>query len=269
MKTLTTIIAARNAAIWLPQCVTSVVSQRLPADWRAEIRLGVDACAETLIAAKRLTYPNLHVYYFPERVGPYIIFNSLASSAPSDVFVRFDADDVMLGDYLLSQLNGLGSASIPAILQTWSIYVDRNLRPVSARLANGKATGRDGRRDAASDGQFMITSSLWRRLGGFQPWLCHGDTEFLRRAQWAGASRRIIPSHLYLRRMHSDSLTQSGETGYASRLRNYYAQQIREAHERYARGAAPERLRPTVAKFHDASMMPLHRLARPYSEAVR
>jgi hypothetical protein len=222
-----------------------------------------------MIAASRIRHPRLHTYYFPEHVGPYIIFNSLASSNPPDVLVRFDADDVMLGDYLLSQLKEVGSASTPAIVQTWSIYVDQELRPVSARLASGKTTGRDGRRNDASDGQFMMTSGVWQRLGGFQPWRCHGDTEFMRRALWAGVSRKIVPAHLYLRRMHAASLTQSGETGYASGVRRYYAQQIREAHERYARGTQPERLRPTVARFYPASAVPLEKMARSYSEAAR
>ncbi len=128
------------------------MSQRLPAGWSADIRLGIDACPETMIAASRIRHPRLHTYYFPEHVGPYIIFNSLACSNPPDVLVRFDAfDDVMLGDYLLSQLNEVGSASTPAILQTWSIYVDQELRPVSARLASGKTAAPDGRRNDASD----------------------------------------------------------------------------------------------------------------------
>jgi hypothetical protein len=216
------------------------------------------------MAASRIRHPRLHIYYFAEHVGPYIIFNSLGCSFPSDVLVRFDADDVMLRDYLLSQLNELGSTSTPAILQTWSVYVDRDLQPVSALLANGKTTGRDGRRSNASDGQFMMTSGVWRRLGGFQPWRCHGDTEFIRRALWAGVARKVVPAHLYLRRTHPGSLTQSDETGYASRIRSHYAQQIRDAHERYARGVSPERLRPTVARFYDARSMPVGRPAGSY-----
>ncbi|HKD08960.1 MAG TPA: glycosyltransferase family A protein [Bryobacteraceae bacterium] len=269
MKTLSTIIAARNAAAWLPQCIASVASQRLPAGWRADIRLGVDSCPATLMAVSRIRHPRFHAYYFPEHVGPYVIFNSLACSYPTDVLARFDADDVMLGDYLLSQLNELGSASVPAITQTWSVYVDHDLHPVCARLASGKTTAQDGRRSEASDGQFMMTSSVWQRLGGFQAWRCHGDTEFIRRARWAGASRKVVPAHLYLRRMHSGSLTQADETGYASQIRRYYAQQIRDAHDRYARGAPPERLRPAVARFYPANAMPAETMPRSYSEAAR
>jgi glycosyltransferase involved in cell wall biosynthesis len=248
MKTVTVIIAARQAAAWLPQCLSCAAAQRLPGGWRAQILLGVDACIDTLIAAGRLRVPHLEVYYFPDHVGPYVIFNSLASSHPSDVLVRFDADDVMLDNYLLAQLNQLGSASSSVISQTWSTYVDCRLRPVSAPLANGKVTKPDGRRSSPSDGQFLMTYAVWRRLGAFRPWWCHGDSEFMNRAKWSGISRETIRQYLYLRRVHSLSLTQSRATGYASIWRKHYAGQIAEATRRYFGGLTPECLQPAVAR---------------------
>jgi hypothetical protein len=247
MPTAAVIIAARDAAAWLHHCVEAVSFQRLPRGWRTIILLGIDACPATLRTATRLAMPNLTVRFFPERVGPYVIFNSLAHYDGSDVLVRFDADDVMLADYLSAQLALLDRRLSPMITQTWSIYVDRDLRPVAARLANGSLTNHDGRRFSGSDGQFLMTRAVWNRLGAFQPWWCQADSEFIQRAVWSGVARRSVPRHLYLRRVHPSSLTQSETTGYDSEMRRFYSQQIAVARERYARGSAPERIHPGVA----------------------
>jgi hypothetical protein len=249
MKTVAVIVAGRQAASWLEQCIASIAAQNLPRSWKLRILLGVDACPSTMDATKRLYTPGLQVTYFPEHIGPYVIFNSLASCSRSDVLVRFDADDVMLADYLRVQLDIFPSGSVPFITQTWSIYVDDKLRPACSVLANGKTTRPDGRRAAGSDGQFAMNQAVWERLGSFRAWWCHADSEFLRRAEWAGVKRSVIPRYLYLRRMHPQSLTQSKETGYISSWRKHYAQQIAAAVKRYAGGTSPERVHPAVARY--------------------
>jgi hypothetical protein len=248
MKTVAVIVAGRQAAPWLEQCIASIAAQNVPRSWKLRILLGVDACPSTMNAAKHLHIPGLQITYFPEHVGPYVIFNSLASALRSDVLVRFDADDVMFADYLRVQLDVFPSGSAPFITQTWSIYVDEKLRPTCSLLANGKTTRPDGRRAAGSDGQFTMNRAVWDRLGSFRAWWCHADSEFLRRAEWAGIKKSVIPKYLYLRRMHSQSLTQSKETGYISNWRKHYAQQITAAVKRYSGGASPERVHPAVAR---------------------
>jgi hypothetical protein len=249
MKTLAVIIAAREAGHWLRQCLESVAAQRLPPGWRMRILVGIDECCSTLRVARQIRCPQLDLSYFPTRVGPYVVFNSLACTAGADVLDRFDADDIMLDMYLKAQLDRLGSASSPMITQTWSVYVDEQLRPVAALLANGRRTRRDGRRDGPSDGQFLMTSPVWQRLGSFRPWWCHGDTEFLTRAKWAGIPRTVIPQHLYVRRVHPASLSLSQGTGYQSRMRNSYAREVLRAAQRYPSGQSPERVWPMVAVF--------------------
>ena len=248
MKTVAVVIAARQAVPWLRQCLESVAAQRLRPAWRLRICLGVDACEATYQLAKQLRISGLEVVYFPEHVGPFVIFNSLACSLNVDVLVRFDADDIMLRDYIGTQLDFFQSASQPLITQTWSRYVDQNLSPTLARLASGKSTSRDGVRRDASDGQFAMSHSVWRRLGSFRPWWCHADSEFLRRAEWADIPKIVIPSCLYLRRMHPASLTQSKTAGYVSGWRRYYALQVAAAVKRYSGGTSPECVHPTVAR---------------------
>ena len=89
--------------------------------------------------AKRLRIADLEARYFPEHVGPFVIFNSLAYAAPCDVLVRFDADDVMLDGYLRRQLEVVGDHKRPRIVHTWSILVDEQLKPTSANSSMADA----------------------------------------------------------------------------------------------------------------------------------
>ena len=54
MPVLTVFVAARAAARWLPDSLPSIARQVLPEGWRLQIRLGIDACEETLGFAKGL-----------------------------------------------------------------------------------------------------------------------------------------------------------------------------------------------------------------------
>jgi hypothetical protein len=204
---MSVLIAARAAARWLPDCLQSITRQALPEGWRLQIRLGIDACDETLAFTRSLRIANLEARFFPEHVGPFVIFNSLVYAAPSDVLVRFDADDVMLEGYLSQQLDVVGDHKLPKITHTWSILVDEQLKPTSAELFNGTRTAADGKRAAPTDGQFLMTYPVLEKVGSFRPWWCHADSDFLLRALAFGCSRFILPRYLYLRRIHPGSLT--------------------------------------------------------------
>jgi glycosyltransferase involved in cell wall biosynthesis len=243
------IVAARNAAGWLSQCVQSIVAQHLPAGWELGVAIGIDACTPTLALATQFDMPSVAVRFFHEHVGPYVIFNSLAWAARPDVLVRFDSDDIMLQGYLFEQIQLLDPSLRPTIVQTRSIYVDAQLRPCSAALADGTVTFPDGRRPQPADGQFLMTSAVFERLGGFRGWPCHADSEFLQRAKWSGIPKVVVPKYLYVRRVHPGSLTASKRTGYYSRIRRRYSQQIYNACVRYATGDSPEWVYPVVARY--------------------
>jgi hypothetical protein len=236
------------AAKWLPDSLQSISRQVLPEGWRLQIRLGIDACEETLAFAKTLRMPDLEVRFFPNHVGPFVIFNSLARATPSDVLVRFDADDVMLEGYLSRQLEVAGDPAGATITHTWSILVDEQLKPTQAELFNGGRSSADGKRSAPTDGQFLMTRPVLDKVGGFRSWWCHADSDFLLRALAFGCSRLIVPDYLYLRRIHPGSLTQSERTGYHSELRLGYARHFLEAKARYLKGEPPEYIAPSVAE---------------------
>jgi hypothetical protein len=247
MPSLAVIIAAREAAPWIGDCVASVASQQLPAGWRLQIMVGVDACAPTLARARMLDPPNLQLYMFNARVGPYIVFNTLAHLAHDNLLARFDADDVMLPGYLYAQIAQMRGRTEPAISQTWSAYTDAALKPIRAPLANGSTTRADGKRDAPSDGQFMMPQSVIGLLGGFRPWLCHADTEFLTRARLLGIHFNVCEAHLYLRRVHAASLTNAPHSDYRSQLRQQYAHHVAATKAHFLKSRAVERVTPVMA----------------------
>ncbi len=247
MPSIAVIIAARDASPWIAQCLHSVASQQLPAGWRLQIMVGVDQCEATLARARALALPNLQLYMFTAHVGPYVVFNTLAHLSHDNLLARFDADDVMLPDYLSAQIAQMGGRSEPLITQTWSTYTDSALRPMRAPLANGATTQADGKRNAPSDGQFVMPQSVVGVLGGFRAWLCHADTEFLTRARLLGIPFKALPRHLYLRRVHAASLTNSPLSDYRSKLRLRYAEQIADVKCGFAQIRSVERVTPTMA----------------------
>jgi glycosyltransferase involved in cell wall biosynthesis len=249
MRMVTIIISAYDSAQWLEQCIDSVCSQRIPRGWTAQIVLGVDACPRTLRVAEGLKHKSLIGAYFPNRVGPYIVFNTLACSFKSNAYGRFDADDVMLDGYLQNQLDLVDRTSSSLLTQSLSTYVDERLTPLASPVADALSSRQRLGRQSATGGQFLFTQKVWQRLGGFQPWQCAADTEFIRRARWADVTLKVVPRYLYLRRVHSNSLTRSRATGYKSKVRQYYNKLIALAHEKYVRGASPERIYPVTTGY--------------------
>jgi hypothetical protein len=170
------------------------------------------------------------------------VFNTLSLHARGNALARFDADDVMLSGYLGRQLDLLLAEPSVSLTSTWSIYTDPWLRPASALLSGGKRTGTDGRRNGGSAGQFTMRREVWDRLGGFQPWRCFADSEFLTRARHAGFVRRDVEEHLYLRRVHPRALTVAPESGYESPERRQREDATERACRLFEEGVTPPRL---------------------------
>ena len=171
MKTVSVLIAAYKAERWLEQCILSVQAQTLPAGVALEVLIGIDGCASSLAAAKRLVAGNVKVFNSPKNNGPFVMFNTLMQFSTGDWICRFDADDVMHTDFLLEQMQRLsGDANIT---MTWSIFVDEHLRPTSIILANENFRPARGENRKGAEGCFILERQVWDRLGGFRPWRWH------------------------------------------------------------------------------------------------
>ncbi|VAW61698.1 hypothetical protein MNBD_GAMMA11-1610 [hydrothermal vent metagenome] len=234
MKKISIVIAAYRAQHWLDDCIRSVFSQLLPEGWQMQVLLGIDGCPSTLACAQQLKHENLTVISLKENRGTYITFNTLMRLAEGDLICRFDADDVMLENFLLAQIEALESGADMSM--TWSIYTDINLHATSYVIAHEVYHPKNGLNCRASEGQFIIHRHVWQQLGGFRAWHCGADTDFFRRFRCFGFRYQTIKQHLYLRRTHPESLTAHPYSNFQSPLRLKIQKLTREYGELYQSG---------------------------------
>lgn len=209
-RVIAVIIAAYRAEKFINQCVASVLAQDMPPGWSLDVRIGIDGCPDTERAIK---YP----YFRSERnVGAYIMRNSLIYAGKADAYTFFDADDVMIQGFftrILPFLDDFG-AVLPGKYICDSLFnVDKY------KLQDG--------------GSLTFTHSALEKIGGFRPFRCACDSDFMRRLELSGVKIHKIKEPLYYRRKHSESLTQKPDTGYRS---DYRRRVWREMTEDRARG---------------------------------
>ena len=83
-----------------------------------------------------------------------------------------------------------------------------------------------GESEGSLGGVFMYHRDIFKKLGGFRDWVCAADTEFIRRAQAAGASIMVSRTYDYNYRRHGRQLTQEEATNSKSALRKGYMKLI-------------------------------------------
>ena len=160
--------------------------------------VGIDGCEKTLEAYKVLQHDRLRIFYTPKNLGKSILQNSIVSFVPDGANILFfDADD-FIAKGTVNRLTAIANSSrMPAL----------SLLPYAN---NGKAmTG------YAHGVQFM-RKSLYVEMGGFNSHLKVGaDTDFLKRVgrQKKIQHAKVIGIRPFYRTVHSESLTNSKETG--------------------------------------------------------
>lgn len=220
MKTITVIIAAYASHEFIRDAIESVLSQKLPSNYSLELIVGVDGCDKTWNVVRTIENENLHIFKMERNQGTYVTFNTMMSFARGELIARFDADDIMLKNYLFQQITLLEKNSSIDITRTWSVYTDLKNKPIKTKLGDNTWTSSEGERKKGSDGQMLFRKDVWNQLGGFKDWACGCDTDFLIRAKFSGFELKEVNEFLYLRRVHKNSLTVRKETGVGSSLRN-------------------------------------------------
>jgi glycosyltransferase involved in cell wall biosynthesis len=233
---ISVLIAAYDTAPFIADMIRSVLLQYIPPEHQLELIIGVDGCDQTWKEAVKFERFGVTLVKMRSNYGPYITFNTIMKYATGDWIARFDADDVMLPGYLHHQLQLFKTHPTVKLTRTWSIYTDQHYRPIRARLADNRFTAADGRRNSGSDGQFMMARVVWDTLGGFKPWKCFADTDFLTRCKIAGYRIAEVRKHLYVRRVHPGSLTSRKETDYNSSVRNRYRREMEMDKTNYING---------------------------------
>jgi glycosyltransferase involved in cell wall biosynthesis len=197
MKICAVIIPCYDVAEYIGACINSMMNQKPRENWTYDIRIGVDGCRNT---AQKIRIP----FWFAERnVGAYIMRNSLMVINPADAFAYFDADDVMCDDYLFRSLAVIDAGG--DVVMAAKYQCDVKLKPIRVKLQSG--------------GAITFTKKALDAVGGFQPFRCAGDTDFMMRLEMAGFKIYKIQDPLYYRRCHPKQLTQKTETGIGSYYR--------------------------------------------------
>ena len=174
-----------------------------------EILVGVDGCNETLkyVHSIMKNYKNLRVFMMEENRGTYITTNTIMSIAKYDFLLRFDADDVMFS-YLVEFL----------INESEFYDYDRI-------LFKAKNFGKDSETILWAEGQIFMKHWVFDYFGGFMPWRCSADSEFIIRVdQFINVKK--IDIILFKRRIHDSNLTVQKKTKYKSKFRNLHFRYI-------------------------------------------
>ena len=228
MKKIALIIAAYKAEQFIMDCVNGIRSQEIPPGWNLETRIGVDGCPETSAVLSRL---NIRHWYSPENVGAYLIRNALIYLSPADVYMYFDADDVMMPNYVRHNLACLKNHDVA---MTGKIQCDAQLRPKEkAGLVQ-------------SGGAITFTQRALEAVGGFYRHRCAGDTDFMKRLEMAGFTICKSTTPTYYRRLHDGSLTRSGVTKYGGEYRKKVWAQMTANRER-----GVIKIKPTIVKLEE------------------
>lgn len=214
------LIPARAAQLYIGECLSSLLNQKIPGGLELEVLVGIDGCEKTrdTLAQYIAELPadqarKVRSFYFDGHYGPYIIRNTLLWASRGEQVQFVDADDVIVPDMLLPLCSFALScrACTPAyILRPVGITTDEHLVPIEKH------------KPFQMVGQLGLSKAALKLLGGFAPWRCKGDTDFLRRASALGVPVYSWPQIAYLHRRHGTQLIQGPLTGMKSNLRAYY-----------------------------------------------
>lgn len=214
---ITVIITAYNTEKYIEETLDSVANQtwfKSHDEW--EILLGIDHCEYTLSKIKEIfhKYKNLRVFYTRENVGTYIVSNTLICKAKYARILRFDSDDIMKKDMVETMMTAMNTVKNCKLVQC---YYE-------------KYPGREGKCNTGkAHGVFLCKKSVLISYGGFMPWKCAADTEFLTRVgSIESKDFAAIPLVMFYYRIHEESLTQKKDTDMKSELRKQYKKYIEE-----------------------------------------
>jgi GT2 family glycosyltransferase/SAM-dependent methyltransferase len=230
-RLVTVWIAAWGAANWVGAASSSVLEQRLPPGWQLELLIGVDNDPKTWEAAKKITDPRVGLVDMKVNRGCYVVFNTLLRFTQGSLVMSMGADDVIPPDRLARLIAEFEKDPDLGFVNSWFSEADENLQ------------GRTLRKGPA-DGVWLTHRRVFRRLGGYEPWRCAADTEFVTRGRAAGFRCKVLPESLYLVRRHPQQLTSAPGTNAASALRRKLKLRIQQGQHRYQAGAPVPEIPP-------------------------
>ena len=214
------LIPARGAEPYIAENLRSILSQSMPPSLSLEVIVAVDGCSGTFRALTRFLdqlarrdRERVTVLNFEQNYGPYVMQNSLLYASRGAHVHIVGADDVLAPDAILQLWAFIGqcrACSSAYILRPMGYLCDERLHRLPGRGAH------------QLKGALIFSKNVLEKLGGFAPWLCAADTDFLRRAEGWGISIYSLPAATYLYRQHGVQMTSGMKTGMRSGVRAFY-----------------------------------------------
>lgn len=215
-KNISVLITAFNTQDFIELCLDSIYNQDYFKNLNVnfEVIIGIDFCKKTLnkILDISYKYKNLSVFYFLENKGTYIVFNTLAQKAKYDYILRLDSDDIAYPN-MISSIFNMDVNLYNIIRFGFRRYYNSNkISPVTKELACGC---------------LFMKKSFFLENGGYLPWKCSADLEFINRTLKICKTGKINKDLFFYRR-HSFSLTSHPKTKPGSETRKKYDSLITE-----------------------------------------
>ena len=196
-------ITAYKSKNYIKETLDSVFAQtwfKTHDNW--EVIVGIDGCEETLNYLKTIMsdYKGLNVYMMDSNKGTYITTNTIMTN-----LIRFDSDDIMK----------------PTMIET----IDAKKKNSEYMNLGFVCFGNENGRVGIGNGQVFITKTAFEKCGGYQPWICAADYDLKVRVNELFKCSEI-KEPLFARRISSNSLQYSNETGMKSEIRMKYHKYI-------------------------------------------
>lgn len=210
------IVSAYKVQAYIEDCLLSILKQQYNP---IEVLIGVDACPDTLNKLRQIIHNykaiNPTVVYFKKNVGTYIVSNTLVEMAKYNNILRFDSDDIMGADMI---------KTILSVDDKYNVIRFKFYNFYDNHIANKKLY------HAYADGCAFYTRLVFILAGGYSPWECGADTEFMNRIKPIKCEYGIAEPQ-FLRRKHSQCLTENTKTGRGTEIRKQRFAQVNENYD--------------------------------------
>jgi len=207
------IVTAYNNTLYIKEALDSIIESC--GDVEYEILVGVDNCPKTLeyLNSIRGSLPNtVNILFFTNKVGTYIIRNTLASISKYDKLLFFDSDDVM---------RKILVPNVIKYLETYD-YIRYGYMSFNGKLNLPKDGNLQLVKKHFHVGTFGINKEVFIGFNGFEPWICASDGEFYWRILSNNKKIKTLDIVGLFYRRHETNLTSDPNTGMNSPLRKSY-----------------------------------------------
>ncbi len=211
MNSVSVVIPAYRAERFVKRCFDSIAQQTVMPD---EIVVVVDGCERTLGALEAAVTPRVkpnlatltRVIWLPENLGAESIgrvYNIGMICARGDTVMFFDVDDEMMPHYVESMLGIVNDGDFAVARQV--VY------------QNGEVKNPNFVCSCIAGSRVSLMSA-----GGYEPWPCEEDSEFIHRLRQMGYTVRPPGEHNMVRNKEEGSITLSERTGIGTDLQQSY-----------------------------------------------